>query len=103
MNDLVDESISGSYAVLYNVADGSGNQAEQLVRQLVVVDRIPPIIAFVGNAVLKQELKEPYVDPGATALDNVDGNLTGQIEVVNPVNVEADGTYSEIYRERQGW
>ena len=43
------------------------------------------------------------MDPGATASDNVDGDLTGQIEVGNPVNVEADGTYDEIYRERQGW
>ena len=72
MNDLVDESIPGSYVVLYNVADSSGNQAEQLVRRVFVVDRIPPIITLLGNAVLKQELKEPYVDPGATALDNVD-------------------------------
>ena len=54
VNDLVDESIPGSYVVLYNVADSSGNQAEQLVR-LVVVDRIPPIITLVGNAVLKRE------------------------------------------------
>ena len=61
------------------------------------MDRIPPIITLLGNAVLKQELKEPYVDPGATALDNVDGDLTGQIEVVNPVNVEADGTYEVKY------
>ena len=54
VNDLVEQSIPGSYVVLYNVADSSGNQAGQLVRRVVVVDRIPPIITLLGNAVLKQ-------------------------------------------------
>jgi len=97
VDNQVDAKIPGYYVVLYNVADSSGNQAEQLVRQVVVVDRIPPVITLVGDAVVKQELKEPYVDFGAQATDNVDGDLTEKIEVANPVNVDLDGAYEVKY------
>ncbi|MDP6679581.1 MAG: DUF5011 domain-containing protein, partial [Verrucomicrobiota bacterium] len=97
VDNQVDAATPGYYVVLYNVTDSSANQAEQIVRRVVVVDRVPPVITLVGDAVFKQELKEPYVDLGATADDNVDGDLTEIIEVINPVDVEVDGTYEVKY------
>ncbi|MDP6215221.1 MAG: DUF5011 domain-containing protein, partial [Acidimicrobiales bacterium] len=97
VDNQVDAATPGYYVVLYNVADSSGNQAEQLVRRVVVVDRTPPVVTLVGDAVVKQELKEPYVDLGAQATDNVDGDLTEKIEMVNPVNVDLDGAYEVKY------
>ena len=97
VDNQVDAATPGYYVVLYNVEDSSGNQAEQLVRQVIVVDRIPPVITLVGDAVVKQELKEPYEDLGAQATDNVDGDLTEKIEEANPVDVDLDGTYEVKY------
>ena len=97
VDNQVDAATPGDYVVHYNVEDSSGNQAEQLVRQVVVVDRIAPVIMLVGDAVFKQELKEPYEDLGAKASDNVDGDITVNIELVNPVNVDLDGTYEIKY------
>jgi hypothetical protein len=38
-----------------------------------------------------------WVDPGATALDNVDGDITAKIIVTGTVNVAALGTYVITY------
>ena len=97
VDNQVDTKTPGYYMVLYNVADSSGNKAEQLVRRVVVVDRLAPVITLAGNAVFKQELKEAYVDLGAQASDNVDGDITAKIEVTNPVNVELNGAYKVKY------
>ena len=97
VDNQVDTTKPGQYEVLYNVADSSGNKAEQLVRRVVVVDRLAPVITLAGNAVVKQVLKEAYVDLGAQASDNVDGDITAKIEVINPVNVELNGAYKVKY------
>ena len=38
-----------------------------------------------------------YTDAGATATDNVDGNITSRIVTVNPVNTALIGTYTVTY------
>jgi peptidoglycan hydrolase-like protein with peptidoglycan-binding domain len=38
-----------------------------------------------------------YLDAGATANDNVDGNITANIVTVNPVNTGVAGTYTVTY------
>ena len=43
VDNQVDTTKPGQYEVRYNVEDGSGNKAEQLLRQVVVVDRIAPV------------------------------------------------------------
>ena len=77
--------------MLYNVADSTGNIAEQLVRHVVVVDRTPPVISLIGDSVIKQELNEPYTDPGVEVVDNVDGDLTDSLDVQNLVDINEIG------------
>ncbi|NRB80402.1 MAG: DUF5011 domain-containing protein, partial [Saccharospirillaceae bacterium] len=38
-----------------------------------------------------------YEDPGATAMDNVDGDITGLFQIVNNINLEVIGEYSVQY------
>ena len=38
-----------------------------------------------------------YVDDGATAVDNIDGDITEQIITINPVNTSEFGTYIVTY------
>src|SRR5690606_11196414 len=40
---------------------------------------------------------ESYTDPGATASDDVDGDLTDRIVVDNPVDVDVIGAYTVTY------
>ncbi|MBI4324629.1 MAG: DUF5011 domain-containing protein [Chloroflexi bacterium] len=49
----------------------------------------------VGN--ITAECHGPFTDPGATATDNCDGNLTSSIAVTSNVNPNATGTYTITY------
>ena len=43
------------------------------------------------------EAGDGYADGGATALDDVDGNITGDIATVNPVDANTVGAYTVTY------
>ncbi len=62
------------------------------------VDNTPPVIALVGNNPLNLTVGDTYTDPGATASDNVDGDLTAAIVVGGDVvNTSVVGTYEVTY------
>ena len=44
-------------------------------------DTTPPVITLLGNANMTVEQGDTFTDPGATASDNVDGNITANIVV----------------------
>ncbi|MDZ4838964.1 MAG: DUF5011 domain-containing protein [Bacteroidota bacterium] len=52
----------------------------------IQADVIQPIIRLKGKDTIDIELGRKYIDAGATASDNVDGNLSNIISVNNPVN-----------------
>jgi len=93
----VNTSVLGAYIVTYDVSDSSGNAAVQVTRTVNVVDTTLPVISLVGSDPVTVEVGSVYVDDGATALDNYDGDLTGSIVVVNPVNTSALGVYTVTY------
>ena len=93
----VNANAVGVYNVSYDVTDSSGNPAAQAVRVVNVVDTTVPVIAITGSNPVTVELGAGYVDAGATALDNVDGDLTGSIVAVNNVDDNAVGVYSVTY------
>jgi hypothetical protein len=62
-----------------------------------VVDTIPPVITLLGNEIEEITVGENYQDAGATAEDNIDGDITADIVVVNPVNSNVVGTYIVTY------
>jgi hypothetical protein len=87
----------GTYTVTYTVSDRAGNAAIPIVRTVHVVDNTKPVITLLGQSVVTIELKTAYVDAGATALDNYDGNLTAQIVKTSNVDVTRYGTYFVTY------
>jgi len=60
-------------------------------------DTTPPVITLLGSTPVNVEVNSVYIDAGATALDDVDGNITASIVTVNPVNTSAIGTYTVRY------
>jgi hypothetical protein len=60
-------------------------------------DTTRPVITRLGNAIVTVECKQSYVDAGAMASDNVDGNITSRIVTYNPVNTSVPGTYTVTY------
>ncbi|MDP4146785.1 MAG: DUF5011 domain-containing protein, partial [Bacillota bacterium] len=81
----VDTNKPGTYTVTYNVTDSSGNIADTVTRTVKVVDSTKPILSLKGNAEETIEVNTPFVDPGFTASDNVDGNITGSVTTAGSV------------------
>ena len=62
-----------------------------------VVDATAPVITLNGDASVTIEVGSPYNDPGATATDNYDGDLTAPIVVVSNVDTSTVGNYTVTY------
>lgn len=96
----VDTATIGNYILTYNVSDSSGNSAS-VSRTITVVaegsDVTAPVITITGNAILDVTQYETYVDAGATATDDVDGDITALIEVSGSVDTNTIGTYIITY------
>jgi VCBS repeat-containing protein len=67
-------------------------------------DVTPPVITLVGESTVAIKASTAYVDAGATAKDDVSGDLTSSIVVKNPVNTAIIGTYQISYdvKDRAG-
>ena len=67
-----------------------------LASNTIPVDGIAPVITITGSneTVL---IGHSYTDLGATAVDNVDGDITSSIIVVNNVDNSKEGSYSVTY------
>lgn len=61
-------------------------------------DDIPPVLTMNGADTLFHVLNDLYVDPGATATDDADGNLNNNIYIDNQVDEDRVGEYSVTYR-----
>jgi hypothetical protein len=61
-------------------------------------DKILPHIKISGLNPVYIELGSEYIDEGATAYDDVDGDLTADIDVYNRVNEGATGQYYVAYK-----
>ncbi len=60
-------------------------------------DTTPPVITMKGNVIDSVTLGKQYSDAGATALDNVDGDLTSFIVYSGAVTTTVTGTYTLGY------
>ena len=60
-------------------------------------DTTAPVITLLGNNPVDIAAGDVYNDAGATAIDDVDGDITAQIITVNPVDTGATGTYTVTY------
>jgi len=95
--DVVDGSSVGSYTITYTVADAAGNTA-QASRTVLVADTTAPSITILGDNPLTIPYGTSYSDPGATANDAEDGDLTANIVVSGDVvDGNSAGSYTVEY------
>ena len=87
----------GAYTLSYGVSDAAGNKAKGVMRTVTVVDTTPPVIKLKGEVELTLEAGGSYTDAGASAVDVVDGDLSGELEVVSTVNTSRPGVYAVSY------
>jgi hypothetical protein len=99
----VDISIEGSYTITYNVTDAALNEAVEVTRTVSIVstpepaDTTVPVITLLGEATIEIEQNAVYQDTGATATDDIDGDITSSVVTVNPVDTTVLGSYTITY------
>jgi len=96
----VDTSALGEYVLTYTATDASGNQTST-TRTVTVVEPVPtdteaPTISLVGGNMTIEE-GGTFVEPGYSATDNVDGDLTNSVTVTGSVDTSVPGTYLRTY------
>ncbi|WP_197061131.1 immunoglobulin-like domain-containing protein [Colwellia psychrerythraea] len=79
--------------------DGDGIPDEQDGSPLDnnIGDIAAPIIYLLGNSSINVMVNQDYVEPGFSALDNVDGDLSGSVEISGTVDSSIVGTYIISY------
>ncbi len=87
----------GDTTVNCNATDTAGNPATATSFKVTVKDTTIPVITRLGVSPVTVEVGNPYSDSGATASDNIDGNITGSINTTNPVNTSVIATYTVRY------
>ena len=100
VDNPVDTGKAGTYTITYNVSDAAGNQADEVTRTVMVKpaeDKIKPVIALQGSAEVNLTVGDIYIDAGATANDNKDGDITENIVVTGSVDTSTTGTYTLTY------
>ncbi len=81
MSSNVRTDVPGLYSVRFNISDAAANSAEEVVRLVEVVDTTGPVIKLIGEAVVVTAYGLEYDDPGATAHDLVEGDVSERIIV----------------------
>ena len=104
-NNIISNAL-GKYNVVYTVTDKSGNTAlkYRYVNVIYITstdtlknDTIAPVITLKGQNQIYIKNGNQFNDPGATAIDNIYGDLTPFITTTNNVNTMMNGTYSVTY------
>ena len=89
VNGVVDTSVLGTTTIVYTVTDSSGNSVS-VERVVVVQDTTAPILLLNGEAIIKLEVNDDFVDPFVTYSDNFDNELT--VDVVGNVDTSVLGS-----------
>jgi len=94
---IVDTSQTGTYTITYQVTDAVGNTATKSLT-VKVYNSLSPRLFLNGLTTMEVEVGDTFTDPGATASDERDGDITDQIVVSGTVNTGLVGTYPIEYR-----
>lgn len=99
VNGTIIGAISTATPTTYSVADAAGNVGTaQRVVVILAEDTIAPVIVIRGDNPLSMRAGTGFVDPGATAFDYIDGDLTPQIVVdAGALDTTLPGSYDVLY------
>ncbi|MDG0814114.1 S-layer homology domain-containing protein [Cohnella rhizosphaerae] len=64
---------------------------------LVAVDDVAPVVTLNGEAEVTLKLGGTFTDPGAKAIDDIDGDISRRIVVTGSVDTGKSGTYTLTY------
>jgi peptidoglycan/xylan/chitin deacetylase (PgdA/CDA1 family) len=95
LTDKVVRSVTDSQ-VIYRVSDSSGNTYE-ICREIVYDDPVSPLITLLGDEKMSVPAGGSFEDPGYTAVDNCDGDITHRVTVTGDIDPYLPGDYTISY------
>jgi formylglycine-generating enzyme required for sulfatase activity len=101
ISGTVDVNSTGTYVLTYSVSDAAGNEVNA-TRTVTVSDTTDPVVTLLGDANVTHAKDTAWVEPGATASDTLDGNLTNQVTLTGTVDVNSSGAYVLTYSVSDG-
>lgn len=96
VSGTVDGHTYGTYVLTYTVTDSSGNVGE-VKRTVQIADLRKPVISLSGDLKTYIKVGTPYTDPGFTASDNIDGDITAKVAVSGGVDTSKMGINTITY------
>lgn len=93
----IDTNQIGEQKLTYTVQDQAGNKVTK-TRTIYVIDKDQPIITLKGGNPLVLEVGTAYEEAGATAEDNVDGDISDQIIITDNIDTSKLGIYQVVYK-----
>ncbi|MDA3840341.1 MAG: DUF5011 domain-containing protein [Patescibacteria group bacterium] len=78
----------------YDPIDANWNNGSVVVE---VPDTTAPVITLIGSSAIELTVGDDYDDAGATALDDIDGDITTNIVTINTVDTNTADTYIILY------
>lgn len=83
--------------IIYEVQDSSGNTTKT-IRKINIIDDICPEIKLNESRNMVIALNGEYHEKGATAIDEIDGDLTQDIIISGEIDTSKEGTYYLTYK-----
>jgi hypothetical protein len=92
-------NIIGTYTLVYDVSDSSGNEAITITRTVNVIstDIVTPTITLLGDASMTLFQGDVYTELGANATDDVDGDISNTVIITGTVDTSTIGVYNLAY------
>ncbi|MEP7706624.1 immunoglobulin-like domain-containing protein [Paraglaciecola sp. 25GB23A] len=90
----VNTAIISSYNVTYTATDKAGNTATA-DRIVNVIDDVAPELSIVSTLIFEMQIGDVYIEYGATAVDEIDGELS--VSITGEVNSSIVGDYTISY------
>ncbi|NLG17000.1 MAG: DUF5011 domain-containing protein [Fibrobacter sp.] len=101
ISGTVDSNKEGAYTLTYTSTDTKGNKSTKTRTVNVVpgttTDNKRPVITLNPPDSVFLDVGQAYVEPGYTATDDPDGDVTANVVVQNPVDINVAGIYRVSY------
>ena len=97
VDNKLDNTKIGEYEIVYSVTNKRGRKEKKVSRIVKVYDDVKPVLKLKGANPYTVQYGSAYKDPGYSATDNYDGNITDRVRVNGDVNTKQMGKYTLYY------
>lgn len=97
VDNKVDSTKVGTYEVVYSVTNSKGKKKQEVIRVVKVRDDVKPEIKLKGGSPYKVQYGSTFNDPGYTATDNYDGDITRKVKTNGAVDTKKLGAQKIYY------